>query len=280
MPPYVVPLEPAAIRPFIDKVQIWIPNPLSKGTLARLRKNCGPGDIYWKTKPARFDARYRQRIELRQPNDRALRWLAQRHDALINRVELAVDYVFYYRAARDDAWEFLNRHLVRRWRSRKQTIRHKPQHTTGGTRYDAGRGAPNLLVLYPTDFCRITGELNCLHLEWRLNQLKAVRRVGIESGQDLLEFDHRQFWKERLLLFTVNKERLGRLINNHIEGRRSRSSRMVGVGEHYKINRDERTGDVYIRSHSTVQELIDELRSSCRICRALVSIPNEALLPA
>jgi hypothetical protein len=91
--------------------------------------------------------------------------------------------------------------------------------------------------------------------------LNAVRRAGIESGRDLLQFDHRQFWQERLLLFAVDKKRLGRMISNHLEGRKRRTSRIARVEDHYRI------------------ELIDQWGASIRIQRALVPISNEVPLP-
>jgi hypothetical protein len=287
IPRLAAPIKPAAIYAYFDKIQFWVREPLDRATVDQLRSQCGRGGIYAHDRPARFDYRYRQRVELKQPTDQALHWLARRDDALINRGEITLDLVFKYRANKDEAWEFLHRHLVRRWHGKKQEIRidrgkQKPSNGdedgTSGTRYDAGRSAPNLIACYREGHSRITGEVNCLHLEWRLNALKAVRSIGIETGADLLEFDHRQFWQKRLLLFTADKERLGRLIRNRPHGRKSRMSRIEQFGS-YKINMDKRTGDVQIRSHDTIQELIDDLGSSYRIQRALVPISNEVLLP-
>jgi hypothetical protein len=75
----------------------------------------------------------------------------------------------------------------------------------GDTRYDADRAAQNGIVFYKEDHSRITGEEYCLHLEWRLNRLRAVRAAGIETGQDLLKFDHRAFWQKRLRLYEVDE---------------------------------------------------------------------------
>ena len=287
IPPHATLIKPSAIYAYFDKIQFWLQEPIDRRKVAQLRKQCGRGGVFVQNGPARFNARYRQRVEFRQPTDQALRWLAQREDALINRAEIALDSVFDYRADRDEAWEFLHRHLVRRWHGTKQEIRvyrTEPQAPsldddgTSGTRYDAGRSAPNLTALYRQECSRITGELNCLHLEWRLNGLKTVRGVGIQSGHDLPEFDHRQFWQKRLLLFAADKERLGRLINNQLKGRKSRISKTETRGR-YRINIDQRMGDVHVRARETVQELIDDLGPSYRIHRALIPISNEVLLP-
>jgi hypothetical protein len=289
-----LPKKPTAIYAYFDKIQFWALNPLERKTLAWLRQQCGRGGLHVDNRPARFSTRYRQRIELRQPSDGALSWLAQRDDALVNRVEIAVDYIFPDRVAKDDAFEHLHRHLVRRWHGKNQKIKvvcgrrgETGRNTSaaelvndigdGETRYDAGR-APNKLVFYRNQYSRITGELICLHLEWHLNGLKPVQAAGIESGQDLLEFNHRQFWQKRLLLFDVDRRRLGRLIRNRITGKRSRASEIKQTGG-FKINIDGRTGEVHTRAYDTVQELIDRFKASNQIHRALVPISSEGLLP-
>jgi hypothetical protein len=279
-------IKPSAIYPFFDKIQFWVCEPVDRKTLTQLRKQCGSGGIFAKNGPARFDAQFHQRVELRQPTDQALQWLTRRDDALINRAEITLDLVFKYRGDRDETWNFLHRYLVRRWHGKKQEIRvvrsgeSRPSVSDKyDTRYDAGRSAPNCIAFYKQGHSRVTGEVNCLHLEWRLKGLKAVRSIGIERGRDLLEFDHRQFWQERLLLVAANKERLGRLIRNQLNGKKSRISRIEQVGKNFRINLDKRTGDVHVRASDTMQELIDELGPSYRINRAMVPIPNDGLLP-
>ncbi len=114
----VLPKKPSATYAYFDKVQFWVRTPLNDATLGELRSECGRGGLYVENRPARFDARYRQRLELKQPNRTTMEWIARRDDALINGAEVAVDYVFKSSADRDDAWEFLDRHLVRSWHSR------------------------------------------------------------------------------------------------------------------------------------------------------------------
>jgi hypothetical protein len=75
----------------------------------------------------------------------------------------------------------------------------------------------------------VTGELWCLHLEWRLRSLKAVRAAGIESGEDLIGFNHREFWQKRLLLFDVDRQRLGRLIRNSYTGKEEGRQKLFKV---------------------------------------------------
>ena len=284
MRPHTTLPEPIGINPYFDKIQFWVRKPLDQRTIVWLRRQCGRGSLFVADEPAPFGGGFCQRIELRQPSDKALRWLARHRDALINQVEITIDLTFKFRANVEEASDFLHQHLVRRWHRRRQGVRTfcstpRDDNTGAGeTRYDAGPQASNLLVIYAEDHTRITGELNCLHIEWRLNGLKAVRAAGIGSGQDLPEFDHRAFWQKRLRLYVVNRRRLGRLLRNHVTGKRRRTPEIYQSGT-YRVDIEGRTGEVYVRAYDTVQELIDELKSLCLIHRALTRISNDSLLP-
>lgn len=276
---------PIAAWPYLDKIQFWLRKPIGNPEISSLRQQCGRGGVHAEGRAARFDARFRQRVELRQPSAEALQWLAMRRDALINRAEIALDLIFGDRNKRDDVFEFLHYRLVRRWHGKRQNVklvrgvkhprkrRRVPEIVEevgfGHTRYDAPRSAPNGIAFYHQPFSRLTGELDCLHLEWRLNGLRAVRNAGISSGRDLIQFDHRSFWNERLLLYEVDEARLGRLIGNHRSGERRRVDRPL----------DGKIGHVLFSSVGTIQELIDEYGASLRLHRALERIPIEAFLP-
>jgi len=272
---------------YFDKIQFWVCEPLDFNTLGLLERSCGRGGMHIENRRAPFNSRrrrYRQIIQLRQPSDQALRWLARQTNVLINRVEIAIDFVFTYRGDVEEAWDFLHQHLVRRWHRRSREIRvfqsapRDEDPGAGETRYDAGRDARNVLVLYSEDQSRVTGELNCLHMELRVTGGRATRAAGIKSGQDLPEFDHRAFWEERLLLYSVDRRLLGRLYRNHLTGRRRRTPEILQQGR-YGYDVEGKIGGAAARSCATVQELIDKFKSSIRIRRALIQIPKESLLP-
>jgi hypothetical protein len=204
-----------------------------------------------------------------------LRWVASRDDAYINRAEITLDYCFNNGAERDDAFDHLDRHIVRGWHGRRQLIKKfnsdKGRLRKGGqTRYDAGRSAPNLLAFYKESFSRITGELNCLHFEWRANGGKALRSAGISSPSDLVGFDYRRFWLPRLKLFEVEPIKLGRLLRKN--GWRSRPT----IENRVKL--ENRLGSVVINGSSTIQELVDQYRAY-PVRRILKPISTQAWLP-
>jgi hypothetical protein len=177
---------------------------------------------------------------------------------------IAIDWTFDSCASRDEAWQFINRHLVRRHHGKKQKICLYADGPRGSelklddvqTRYDAGRSAPNLTVLYNEEISRKTGEIAPLtHLEWRTKGAQAVRSLGIVSVSDLLQFDHRRFWEHRLLLLDASPGRLGRFIRNCKTGQKSR----------IETPADLLLGNETLERYNTIQELIDALGPAYRI---------------
>jgi len=214
-------VKPSAVHAYFDKIQFWLRQPLDRALQNQLRQ--AVGHLHVEDGRARFDPKLVQRGELKQPSEEALHWVANRDDACVNIAEMALDFVFDNAGDTDDAYDFLDHHLVRDWHGAKQAIR-KHDNDQRGTRYDAGRWAPNLIGLYrEKDCCRVTGELYCLHLEWRANGAPALRRAGLKTSSDLVGFDHAKFWRRRLKLFEPpSPERLGRLVRN---GRRGGSKK-------------------------------------------------------
>ena len=261
-----LPKKPTDIIPYLDYMRVWFRMPVSVTTLGYLNKQCGSFDAF--DGPAPFDAAYQHRLDFRQPSKLALSWIAGQRDYLINYVEIAVDYIFQDAASRDDAFDFLDRHLVRRWHGKQQVVFYGDGSSEKTTRYDAERKSRNKIALYRQKTCRVTGQFHCLHLEWRLNGVRAVRAAGIVSAKDLVSFDHRSFWLKHLRLYSAQQERLGRFIRNHKgKGRRRRSDTI-----------DYRLGQAILSRFDRIQELIDTYRH-IRIQRVLTRIEVSELLP-
>lgn len=267
-------IKPESVHAYFDRVAFWIKTPADKAALDYLQSNSG--HCFHRQKAARFDKSYRQWVDLKQPNQNALAWIADRNDAYINRAEVALDAVFSNWADRDDARDFLDWSIIRNWHGQQRVVIVGERNPT---RYDGSRYARNSIKIYPCPHSRVTGELHCLHIEWRLNDIRAMRRAGINSGSDLLEFNHRKFWEKRLLLLEVEPERLGRLLNNRNNQTRNRQPRFVTYSHGKKVNVDGRMGAVVVNSVSSIQELIDRYGSEVRLKRVMRSIGNEGWLP-
>lgn len=269
--PHSLRIKPVAIRAYFDRVQVWLRSPVEANFLREL---CG--HLYVGTKPARFDFNFRQRLELKQPSEMALRWIASRADALVNRVEVSVDYSFASEKERDTAYDYFDQHRVRRWHGRKSLIHVHPG--SAETRYDAARRSKNATVQYKQAFSRVTGELHVLHLEWRASGRRAVAAAGINSPGDLLEFNHREFWEKRLLLVEIEAERLGIYLRNSWEGKRGRQAE-VSSWRGREINLSRRKGNVILKSADNLQEVLDKYGNWIRFERVMRKLPIENWLP-
>jgi hypothetical protein len=275
-------IKSTGVYTYIDKIQVWFRRRLSLKEIAQLRSECG-GKLHVRDKPAKFDHRLRMRLQLNQPSRQALRWIASLDDAHLNYVEFAIDLTFDDEDARDEAWDFLCRFIVKS-HHRDQGIRF----VKGKTRYSGRRGAPNLLVVYRDRSSKVTHDRFCLHVEWRISGIAVLRRAGIHGVADLIDFDHREFWRTRFTLSAVDPERLGRLYWNYFHGTSRRKPWTIRSGK-LRYDVDRRLGSILIRYYST-QDVIDRFRGkidvrSCLVpltivydlCRHLPDTPPNAL---
>jgi hypothetical protein len=206
---------------YFDRMQIWLSEPLSQAqsrSLARVlrhptRKRFFPQRLY----PMRYQPQWQQRIVLTQVDAPVLakvaRIIKQRH--LVNYLEAARDECFDDAPTRDTTLSWRLNHEHRVYRRNEQDVV-----TVGNTTYD-GNASAKTLARYDDDFCRMTGEANCLHSEIRVAGAAACRRIGIGSISDLLHFDHEGFWLKHTRIIDPSMERLGRLLRNRAEGTKS-----------------------------------------------------------
>ena len=231
----IVPTEKSS---YVDCTQLWLKDPLPPTRLEWLAAHCDSIDV--RQQPKRWDPAYRVRLQMRRPSHEALQWLATLDGMVMNYVEIGLDWTFTTEEERDAAHEFVINHHVKRWHGDQRVTFHK-----GITRYTARRRVPNKLVSYADRPSRITGEIHCVHVEWRLNGARALQRAGIATVAELLKLDHYQFWKERLLMRTVNLQALGRQYNVHVLGKGRRRGpwiKFFGPKKSIKYNFDARTG--------------------------------------
>jgi hypothetical protein len=249
---------PLSVVEYFDLIALWLRSPVDARTLDKVSKQCC--HLHANTYAVRRFGNYRQRLEFKQPNDAALRWIARRKDGLVNRVQITLDYIFDTDEARLATRAFLHSHLARRCH------RNQPVQFYKDEWYDGPRTAPNLITDYLEDHSRITGESCCLHLEWRANGVDAVRAAGIIRPSNVFRYNHRHFWERRMLLYAIDDGRLGRLIRNRTEDTRS----------HIITEADRERGAYIIGFYETIQELIDRFPG---IQRVMTRLDNEPFLP-
>jgi hypothetical protein len=267
---FVSQIQPTSIYAYTDKLQIWLKKPLTRAQISAFRN---PGSVHIHNQPARFDRSFRQRLQLHQPTDDVLRRLSKLKDAYPNYVELALDLVFDSEVERDEAFAFIDRYLIKKHHRRDHGIRH----VNGVTRYSGPRSAPNVLAVYADRECRISGEVYCCHLEWRIRGRAALRRCGIETVDDLLKFAHQAFWQKRLLLATFDRRKLGRMHRNSFRRRRRRTVAVARSGFRYNV--DHSTAALLCNVFGSTQKMLDHFSSKFRVRDGLIPIDAQHLLP-
>jgi hypothetical protein len=130
-----------------------------------------------------------------------------RNDVFVTYVELALDWTFADELQRDRARQIFDSC------SFKKNHRRKDVGFCKTTRYTDARPAKTNLVAYSDKLSKATGEIHCLHVEWRLRHTAALHRAGIYEIADLLGFDHREFWLPRLQMRTLDLKRFGRRLH-------------------------------------------------------------------
>jgi hypothetical protein len=270
-------INPCGIYGFVDKAQVWLKQPLSHARLKLLKRQCGPGGLHKKSEKAWFDCTLMQRLQLNQPSLEALQSLCSIDGLLLNYVEISLDWVFDHEGARNGAYDFMCQYHVKKYH-RGQGIRWEGG---GVTRYTGPRKAPNVLAVYRDRPSKVTGEVNCVHFDWRIKGAVALRRAGITSLTDLVELNHRQFWNGRLLLRALSLRDLGRMYHVHVAGKgRRRGAWVVFSGRKgFPYHADLRAGAAILRALNSTQAVLDCYIGKFNVNRCLRNVSGEHLLP-
>jgi hypothetical protein len=253
-------IRPATIDKYLDRVHLWLPDPLNSPALRRLETLSGGGGIY-----ADRPTGHWQKLQLLQPKREGLRCLSTINSPVhLTYVEFSLDWTFNSQAECEQADRFVDCHHVKKWHGRQKVHYHKE------TRYTADPKALVKMATYGDLHNRMTGEAYCLHNDWRVRGGRALRACGVNSISDLLNLDYREFWRTRMLLYAADLQRLGRLYHNHT--RRTRRRQLVDA--------DAKAGAILFRSvGNAVQGLVDKFGSKFRVWDCLTRLDASHLLP-
>jgi hypothetical protein len=283
----VADINPSRIDAYFDVVQVWLQQPLAPRRIAWLRSHCGRGGLKDHNEPAPFDLSYRQRLRLMQPQLPALQYLRELNGVLFNYTEAALDWIFDDQFQKRAADLLARRYLIEKFHRQDSNL------VEGVTLYTRRRGARNKITSYADQPSRITGELDCFHIEARMLGVDAIRRAGINSVADLLTFDHRAFWQERLLMYDIDVRKLGRDYYAKVEGRRRRRSARISMHGSYQYDFDLRAGGTILQNLEMdlkergerigdslcTQQALDYLRKSFNMSACLQPIEVSHLWP-
>jgi hypothetical protein len=212
---------------YFDLVGGWVQRPLSLRDQERMLRACPKFDA--RNIVAKFDHRYRQRLQLPQLTEAALRILIDctGDEMLLNRAEIALDLLFPDRATLGPISNELPHMLLQPW-----NVGHEPQAFDDGfvTRRRSESGEPKRGHPYSDQPCRIDGHPHCLHLQSCVQGAQLMRRRGIHRPSDLLRFNFVSYWQHWLRLYHMDVERLGRFDDNRCNHRSRQQPRIEQWG--------------------------------------------------
>ena len=111
-----------------------------------------------------------------------------------------------------------------------------------------------VLQAYDTKPSKVYGEFPCFHLEAKINGVRALRQLGINSVSDLLTFDHARFWQRHFVVAEINMARLGRYHTNRRDGTRRRAPLIHRTKSEFVYNVDAAVGNVLWRVFAAVPD--------------------------
>jgi hypothetical protein len=266
------PLHPVATYSFLDREHFRHPNRFTPAHVVALRALCPKG----KVNPARLPPDYRRfdwrRIHGTRPTTAALDYLEALGGVVPIYRERSLDLIFASSRECWDAERFINRHSLKKYRRRPHRYER-----SGRARYTDKRKAPNNLVIYSQPYSRVTGELYCLHLDWRTRGRRALAANGGDTILDHRTFDPRHFWRQRLLLREIDDyATLGRWWMRWARRVNRRRDGAEWTGEYSNAEIGKR---LFALCHD-VQGLVDRLRPMIpQIHKVLIPLDCTHLLP-
>jgi hypothetical protein len=224
--------QPLSAFAYFDVLHGWLKQPLSIRQQDLLRRECP--DLYIENKIAKFDHRYRQRLQgLPQPSTAALEMLIDftGDDMLLNYGEIALDLLPPDLPTLDRLFGRFQHGFVQPWHLGKQ-MQFFFDDGVSTRRFEPGQPKRGLWFHWYADQpCRIDDHPFCLHMQGRVQGAQLVRsRLGINRPSDLLQFDFLGFWRKRLRLYRIDFERLGRFDANRCSGSTRRKPRVEQWG--------------------------------------------------
>ena len=215
---------------------------------------------------------FRLKIQLLTRRKVAVLGLLELDDAAVARCDVALDFLV---STRDDAERLktsFERHLIKNWHRSQNVVRYK--HTC----YSGPKRAGNVVVIYADRPSKVAAEgTPCVHVEWRVNGRAACRRAGVGTVADARDLDHREFWRQRLLLQRIDQQRLG----SELAVSDTAVSHLLRI---VRWDHHDEHGNFVLPDFCS-QQLLDHYRgpehreTSRKVRRSLIEVRNDPYLP-
>ena len=204
--------------PYIDRMTVWFLRE-PHFDMDYLEQHCGQRPKLRNKKmrhsAAEFTRLVRYQLELFQPTQEALRYLARETENrvryYINYVEIPLDFIARMQENVKTIRRFFDRCWVKKWHVNKRLVRIAKDDydfsddvfADTGTTYYSPRKATVNYVIYSDKPSKMNG-MPCCHLEVRLNGHPTLRRLRLDSFGAYLPSDFLySFWERHLTLRTV-----------------------------------------------------------------------------
>ena len=189
-----------------------------------------------------------KKVDLFQPSKNDLLLLADNHivqgDYAITYIEFAVDFIMKNKKIRRQLLAFFDKHLVYEAERKnsnafhfnavgkkdkleaekkhtsecidKEKSKHKKERVylsncTCKSRYFTPYREKDGLIMYSDKPTKTSSKKPCIHIEKRFRGLESVKKIGLYTFRNVIEFKQRQFWSQHFDLRKPNYAGLGRL---------------------------------------------------------------------
>ena len=242
---------------FIDAMRVRVTRDLSKSQLLFLHP---PNTESVDYRPGHYIRGFAHNVlTVVAPKPPALQLLAELpKGSFVNYIEVARNFI----CDEQTKWgmrDLFDMHFVHPWHGKHVQVREE-----NGS-YTSQEEAKRNFVWYADEPCKLTGELDCFHLEGRHTGARRVRKLGVYHPRDLLTFDFGAYWLKHLDLRDVNRQRFGRYMRNRRSGSRSHQPLLTQCGGYF-YDEDEALGRIVFRVLSvhpeqhcrSIQRFIDQ----------------------
>jgi hypothetical protein len=240
---------------YLDKVTLRLMRKPSNNQMQFLRDNCRSAN-YGKGRPVSNPlSPFREHellLTIVKPNRYALEWLADGNlpHAVCSYVECARDFLT---ADRFDALRLFDRFIFCHYH--KCHGKHQTR-IIDDTYYSGERRAGRWFAAYCDKPSKITNG-HCLHIELRVQGMRALEQLGVYTLRDLLVlYDNPgEIWRHNLKLVDIDLEQLG-IYDSNRRSKLKRRKPLIDDPGPRQYNRDERAGAVLLRSSGWIPRFV------------------------
>jgi hypothetical protein len=215
-----------------DRLKLWLDCVEYPGSLYALRAHCTAAKPSLGQMP--YNAVWKSSLELFQPSKECLRLVLI---ALGNSVRVSLEYAEIAIDLVPDPYHGFDVDRLEQLFISSAFPKHHRQAAicVQGTWYFERRAdinsdrRSNVLTVYSDkpsklDNNAIGGAARCVHIEWRVSGSEAMRKLGLRSLDDLINFDHHAFWSSHIELYHLPRStQLGRLLSKLSGGKKDSS---------------------------------------------------------